>query len=522
MPSVLAIIAFMLLAAMPVSAKDEEPDDSLELAPVFTDGMVIQRDTAVTVWGWAEPGCKVTVRPSWTRKKYSAVADEAGNWKVGIETPPAGGPHTIRISGGGNEIILDDVMSGEVWLCTGQSNMFMTVEGYPAQRTEGNVETILEAPEYEQVIRVFNITGPSGITEPQDRLEGRWERTDGKVTARTSAIAYHFAKNLTKRMNVPVGIITAAWGGCMLEPWISQDYLVKSLEGKVSEERMRTILARRDTPDNAPSQVGTMYNARLWPIRNYAIKGFLWYQGCSNLGDYEYYGPLQAGMVRCWRDMWGDERNAMPFYFVAIAPYYFGSENPDALPRAYFVEKQMESVDLIPNSAIAITETLGFADWIHPAKKIEVARQLSQLAIERTYGIETGLGSGFPYPVEIRFPANSKVETGVIRRSGFDIKITKSANADGKIHVYFANTGAGVGQVYKLGGSVTGFTVAGPDKVFRKARATATGEGNHIIIDDTGISNPVAVRYSFCNVPDGNLTSNLGVPVPMFRTDDWE
>ena len=493
-------------------------EGSLRLASVLTDHLVLQRDTTVLVWGWAAPGSKVAVSGSWNKKSVSsAVTGSDGRWECLLETPEAGGPYSLSVAAGKEKVVLEDVMSGEVWLCTGQSNMEMFVSGFSGQPVEGGFDAILEAPEYSDRIRVFNIKAAKAY-EPQEEVDAAWSRTDGKTASGISAVAYFFAKRLTKVLGVPVGIICSPWGGCRLEPWMSREWLDKSVKGYLSEAQYKAILDRREEEGKAPRQLATMYNSRMYPVKGYTLKGFLWYQGCSNLADNTFYNRLQAGMVECWRNMWGDTDDRMPFYFVSIAPFAYGNDRVSP-SRALFVENQLSSLDIIPNSGAAITETIGDEGCIHPAKKKEVADQLALLAVERTYNVKSGLGSGFPYPERIIFPSNSTVEAEKIHRSGFGIELVRGKEANGEISIRFANTRAGVGRLSAFGAEVKGFEVAGPDKVFHPVKAIANRF--EVILDCSQIADPVAVRYAFHNSSDADLTSTFGVPVPSFRTDNW-
>ena len=475
------ILCAAILAALcsVLSAQDKGQEEAaFQVASIFTDHMVLQREASVPVWGWAEPGTKVMAVPSWDKKKYTATAASDGRWEMKVATPAAGGPYTLNLLAGKKErIFLQDVMIGEVWLCSGQSNMALSMIGGTSQGVVGAFEQIAEAPEYADRIRFFDIKDGKAF-EPQTSVKCKWERTDGAVTANVSAVGYLFAKRLTRSLGVPVGIIANPWGGCLLPPWMPVEYLEKYVKGQIPDEKYQAILDRRDAPDpdrNAPRQVGTMYNARMYPVKGYAIRGFVWYQGCSELifNDIAYYDKLQAAMVRCWRDMWGDTEDKLPFYFTLLAPY--GYSHPEGEGRGYFVENQLASLDIIPNSGVAVTETLGDIGCIHPGRKQEVADQFAVLALERVYGVGTGLGNGaFAHPDRVSFPADSPVE---------------------------------------------GFEVAGADRVFHPVPALANLD--NIVIDCSGIEGPVAVRYAFHNWCEADLQTALGIPVASFRTDDW-
>ncbi len=514
-----AVLLVLSCAALP--AQDAGKDgQAFRVASVFTDHMVLQRETSAPVWGWAEPGTKVTVVPSWDRKKHVCTAGDDGRWEVKVPTPGAGGPYTVTVSAKGQDrIVLEDVLVGEVWLCSGQSNMELNLRGSSSQGVEGSYGHIAEAPEYADRIRFYDIKAGKAF-EPQTDVDCVWKLTTGEVSAGVSAIAYMFAKRLTRYLDVPVGIIANPWGGCLLPPWLPAEYLEKYVKGQIPDASYQNIMDRRDAPDrSAPRQVATMYNARMYPVKGYAIRGFVWYQGCSELifGDIPYYDKMQAAMVQCWRDMWGDTENALPFYFTLIAPY--GYSDPDGTKRGYFVENQLASLDIIPNSAVAVTETLGDKGCIHPGRKQEVADQFAVLALENIYGVKTGLGSGFVHPDRVTFPADAPVQEGKIHQSGYDLEIVKGGEANRTIEIHFADTYVGLGHFSDYGFGVKGFEVAGPDRVFHPVPASARFD--QVTIDCSSIEQPVAVRYAFHNWTEADLRTALGIPVASFRTDDW-
>ena len=514
--SFLTIVAVLFMATPFVFSRE------LKIAGVFSDHMVLQRETSAPIWGWADPGKKVTVTPSWDNKKYVGNAGEDGRWEVRMATPSAGGPYTVSISAGKRgSVTLQDVMIGEVWICSGQSNMELNLIGSTSQGVEGSYDAIIEAPEYSDRIRFYDIKAGKAFT-PQEDLDCQWKKTDGEVAAGVSAVAYFFAKRLTRTLGVPVGIIANAWGGCLLPPWVPMDYMEKYVKGQIPEASYKNILDRRDEPDpnrEAPRQVATLYNSRLYPLKGYSIRGFVWYQGCSELifGDISYYDKLQAAMVRSWRDLWGDSDNELPFYFALIAPY--GYSNPEGPGRGYFVENQLSSLDIIPNSGVAVTETLGDKGCIHPARKKEVADQFATLALENVYGIKTGLGHKFAHPDVVTFPSGSKVATGVRHQAGYDFDVRVSEDPGSSIVIHFADTRIGLGHYSDYGSPVKGFEVAGQDRVFHAVPAVTLWDS--VVIDCSSVKDAVAVRYAFHNWCEADLTTSLGIPVASFRTDDW-
>ncbi len=488
----------------------------LKLASIFTDHAVLQRDASVPVWGWAKPGKKVKIFTSWNKTTTVAKTDETGRWRVNIQTPAAGGPHSMRISGQGESIELHDILSGEVWLCSGQSNMGLTVAGFGAQNPDGAVEDVLEANEYSDRIRLYNIRDRKEFS-PQETLNTSWSKSDAFVTANSTAVGYKFAKRLTKLLGVPVGIIDNSWGGSLIEPWLSEEWYTTKVKPQMPAGNYLWHVSQREKATNDPIQIGTMFNTRMYPIKGYGIRGFLWYQGCGNRGGYGFYDNIQKEMVKNWREAWGDTENKLPFYFTTIAPFHYW--DAPKTQRGYFVENQLASLDSIPNSGAAITETLGEEGNIHPSKKQEIADQFILMAAEDVYHVPTGLGSGFPRPSEVVFPAGSSVEEKTIHQSGFDLKLRRGESDEKVVKVYFANAPLGMMKHSEMSVPVIGFEVAGPDRKFRPVKASCLNAC--VTLDCSAVANPVAVRYAFYNYSDSNLLSSMGIPVPSFRTDDW-
>lgn len=481
--SLAAVIAFFLTA---VSGRATGADPDLKMPSLFCDNMVLQQQTAAPVWGWDAPGSKVTVKPSWSKTSYRTTADENGKWMTRVDTPSAGGPYTLEISGSG-KVTINNVLIGEVWVCSGQSNMEMPVKGYGFQPTEGAVDAVLDAPAYKDRIHIFNVAR-NAADVPQDDCSGIWEEATSKSVANTSAVAYFFARRLAVGLDVPVGIIVTCWGGSAIEAWTPEDVLLKALEGRISKETIEKKLARKK--EDGPVAVATLYNGMIHPLFPYAAKGFVWYQGCTNLDDFTHYDLMQQAMVECWRKGWEDDENSMPFHFVTIAPYRY--DDADRPTRGYFVENQLHSLKLIPNSYAAITETLGDEACIHPAKKQPVADQIALNALSENYGLEN-IFVGYP------------VMTGYSVQND---KIRIEFKAWDGLQPYFDR-------------QIKGFEIAGADKVFHPAFATVVPWETAVVVYSPEVPEPVAVRYSFHNYCESNFTNNYGIPVPPFRTDDW-
>lgn len=458
----------------------------LRVAGVFSDNMVLQRETECPVWGWATPGARVSVSASWNRKAVSAVADADGRWRVSLRTPEAGGPYTLTVRSGKETLVREDILCGEVWVCTGQSNMQMPVGGFGRQPVAGSREAILRAPALADRIRIFKVDADT-TQVPQADVKAEWKKASGTVAAYTSAVAYFFAERLTEALGVPVGIIENAWGGSRIAAWMEAE-TVESLRGTVPDGQVDKTLAERNGTSAYPIQVQSLWNGRMQPIAGYAAKGFLWYQGESDINDM-YYDRVQAAMVARWRELWGC--GEMPFLFVTLAPYGYGNSADEARPR--FVEVQLRSLGLIPSSYAAVAESLGSEHCIHPPHKREIADQFALIALGKVYGQETVYD--FPHPVKYSF-------------------------GDGKAVVEFGDAPFAVGDLSSP--EIKGFALAGADRVFHPAQAKPGGKGGRAVtVSCPEVSEPVAVRYAFHNYVESNLFSPLGTPVPCFRSDDW-
>lgn len=466
-----------------VSAQD------FKVMSLFSDGMVIQRDTLAPVWGKAAPGTKVKVCPSWG-EAVSCRADAGGRWRACIATPEAGGPHSIRISAKGyGDVTVSDVMSGEVWICSGQSNMDMPMKGWGQQYIDGAEEALLRAGLHQDRIRVFHITADT-TSVPQHDVQAVWRHTDMQTLSCTSALAYFFAVRITEMLDVPVGIVVNPWGGSRIQTWMRHEDVESALEGKVEPARLYSFVDRPQERECCPDVTASCYNGRIHPLRGFAARGFLWYQGESDRMDHDVYDDLMTAFAARLRSDWGDDSARMPFLFVTMAPWGMDELDRDNF-RPFLVESQLACLKTIPNSYAAVTETLGSFEFVHPPYKREIADQLALLAFEKTYGLDAGVDVGFPYPSSIEY------------RSG-------------AAFITMGNCNGGI--VCHDGGPVAGFEVAGPDMVFRPASAEIHLH-HRIKVWSAEVPEPVAVRYGFGNYTGANLRSTFGVPVPSFRTD---
>ena len=459
---------------------------TLVLSHLFTDHAVLQQETTLPVWGWGDPG--KTVELSWDGNTYKTKVLTDGSWRVNITTGKAdGAAYTLTVKSGKESLSVNDVVLGEVWLCSGQSNMEMPLSGFGFQEVEGATEAIMAAPETASRVRVFDIKTPK-CTEPQADVDAAWAYTDGAVASKTSAVAYFFGKRLSKTLGVPVGIIVNAWGGSRIEPWMTREVI----DGAgLTEQELKDIYAVQEVPDRWPETPELIWNGRVKPIAGYAAKGIIWYQGCSNMGQPHCYDKLQKAMVEMWRREWGRD---LPFIFTLLAPHDHG--DADGRWRPFFVENQLHTEEILNNSWAVCTETLGNKVTVHPSQKKEVADMMVQRALQNVYGIYSG--------VSIELPRLQGVEY----------------LEDGRVKVTLTQVWNNLMSISAR--DITGFELAGEDRQFHLAQAQVDWDGQTIYVQCPEVSKPVAVRYGWRNWMGANLQKSNGIPVPPFRSDDWE
>lgn len=462
----------------------------VELPTVLGSGMVLQQKSDASLWGKAKPNSTVTVTTSWDKAKKAVKADAQGAWLAKVATPAFGGPYSISISDGDPALVLDNVLIGEVWVCSGQSNMEMPVIGFQNQPIDGSTQTIVNACS-EKNIRMYNVEKATSAT-PQFDCKGQWNVSTPESVANISATAYFFALNLTHSLDgIPVGIIVSSWGGTAIQPW---------MPAACSERVMNDDYLKSNPSDQHENRrMGYLYNAMICPIKNFTARGFLWYQGETNLGNNgigkngtRLYANLMQEMVAQWRADWGDKNNSMPFYYVQIAPFNY--DNPNSMTRGLFVENQVDALKLIPNSGMAGTNDIGHPTCIHPAQKDKVGERLALLAMAQTYGIAKTL------------PVNGPT-------------VKKFEFKDGCAFVEFERITGGFKA--KNLTELTGFDVCGEDKVFYPA--TKAGFINNFVVSVSSdkVAKPIAVRYAFRNYVETNLFNTLGIPPFSFRSDNF-
>ena len=442
--------------------------------------MVLQQNSTVKLWGWAD-GKKVTVTTSWNNHTYQASTDKDGAWLVKVETP-AGGytPYSITISDG-SPVTLSDILIGEVWICSGQSNMEMPMKGNMSQPIDRSLETLLDANNYRNRIRFITVPKAKNTGRRTDFEGQKWEVSSLENTAYCSAAGYFFAKQLTETLNLPVGLVISSWGGSRIEAWLDEPTL-SAIEGMDLQEV-------KSTKRSMAGRLECLYNAMLWPIINFTARGFLWYQGESNISDYQLYAPRMAALIQRWRTLW--EAPDMPFYCVQIAPYQY--KKGEDTGAAQLREAQVAALKSVPNSGIVSTIDVG-DHWIHPAQKDIVGFRLATLALSQTYGMGSKLFSTGPMMTKVDYSGNKAIVT-------------------------FNNATTGLAPSFC---NLEGFEIAGADKKFYPAKARIIGRTCTVEVYSDQVTQPVAVRYAFHDFVEGvTLRNAFGLAAFPFRTDNW-
>jgi sialate O-acetylesterase len=493
-----------IAAALWLNSSDAQ---ALNLPRIFSDNMVLQRDIPVKVWGWAGPGQEVEV--AFAGQKKTAKADAAGKWLVTLDPLKASAePATLVVTAGGEQVAIKSVLVGEVWVCSGQSNMEMSLGG------THNARQVIPAANF-PLIRHFKVKlTTSG--KPQEDLLGDWAVCSPRTAGNFTAVGYHFGLQLHQKLNVPVGLVNTSWGGTRIEPWTDPlgfevSPRLKGISDLIAgaEQRYRqgmalkldlieawvkqsrealdkgTSLPKLPTlPEHALNNSGQptgIYNAMVAPLVGYGMRGALWYQGESNNGEGMLYLEKMKALISSWRRLWG--QGEFPFLFVQLAPYRYN--NPQALPGIW--EAQTAALS-IPNTGMAVITDISTVGDIHPPNKQEVGRRLSLWALAKTYGLSDLVYCGPLYQA-------MKVEGGKA--------VLSFAHAEG---------------LKTLDGKpLTWFTIAGEDKNFVQAKAEIVG--NTVVVSSDAVATPVAVRFGWHETAEPNLGNGAGLPASPFRTD---
>ncbi len=497
-----AAIASCLTSPMGSTAQAE-----LMMPAIFGDSMVVQRNEPVHIWGWTQPGQEVSVQLG--DRSAKGKANDEGRFDISVPSLPAGGPYDLTVKADETKTFTD-VLVGEVWICSGQSNMAWAVQS----ANDADLESL--SADYPE-IRLISVP-QVGTQEPQRDFKGKWTAATPDTVKDFSAVGYFFGRQLHQTLDVPVGLIDNAWGGSAAEAWIPRDVL--EADGKYEsmlsgwdkrmanydfdamvkswEEKHRKWVAdgrkgnapRRPRDDSAGNhRPANIYNGVLLPTIGYTIRGSIWYQGESNAGRAYEYRDLFPLMIQTWRDKWG--QGDFPFYWVQLADFRSEVDEPTDSSWAELREAQTMTMSRLPNTGEAVILNLGESADIHPKNKQDVAKRLARWALAKDYG----------YDIPYRSPTYR------------DVKFE-----DNKAIVKFDHVGGGL-DTFDVP-QLIGFTIAGEDQKFVHAKATIVNKDT-IEVSAESVSNPVAVRYAWADNPVCNVQSKEGLPMTPFRTDDW-
>ncbi len=502
------LLGLLVLALFAATAQAD-----VKLPAIIGDNMALQRSMEVPIWGWADAGEKVTVTLGDQAK--STTADDQGKWMVRLDSMKEGGPTTMTVQGK-NSITVKNILIGEVWACSGQSNMGFTVN------RAINAEKEIASANYPE-IRLFSVP-LVGTQEPQYDCGGKWVVCSPDTVGGFTAVGYFFGREVYNNVKIPVGLINTSWGGSACEAWVRRDVLeadpayadlLASFDkrcadydpeaAKANYEKQRAAWKERVAkakaegkpaprapraprdPRTGQHRPANLYNGMILPILPYAIRGAIWYQGETNAGRAYQYRELFPLMIANWREDWG--QGDFPFYFVQLANYLAVKPEPGESNWAELREAQTMTLSK-PNTGQAVIIDIGEANDIHPKNKQDVGKRLALWALAKDYG----------------------------RDLEYSSPMYKSMKKDGdKIVVTFDHTDGGL--VTKDGEPLKGFAIAGADKKF--VWADAKIDGDKVVVSSSEVADPVAVRYAWADNPVCNLFSKEGLPACPFRTDDW-
>jgi sialate O-acetylesterase len=439
---------------------------NITLPNIFSDNMVLQRNAEVKIWGFANPQEEVVITPSWDTKEYKIKTSNQAKWEIVIPTPKEGGPYTISIKGY-NEVVLKNILIGEVWICSGQSNMEMSA----SWGIENGDEAVKNAENPN--IRLFLVPKLTAIT-PQNNLSGSWTNCTPETMKYFSAVGYFFAKRLQEELKgVPIGLISSNWGGTPAEIWTPEEVIQND---PVLLEAAKT----RKEETYGPNQPGRAFNAMIAPITPFKIAGVLWYQGESNVGSVVYDKTLSA-LITSWRKLW---KYDFPFYLVQIAPYKYGE---DHFGGAIIRNAQRKVIQEVPNTGMVLTSDISTVEDIHPKDKKTVGVRLANLALANTYKVNNTLVNG-PLYKGITIYKN---------------KVVVAFNYAEGLYFKVKNTDL--------------FEVAGADNVFYKANAII--KNNTVVLQSSQVKVPIKVRYAWKNTDQSTLFNKANLPASSFISE---
>ncbi|TDW96329.1 sialate O-acetylesterase [Dinghuibacter silviterrae] len=468
------------------------PAVTLTLAIVLQDNMVIQQNKPFKVWGAAPAGTTVEIQADWMSNPVTVIADRSDTFLGIIDVPRVAPgdykPHTLTVRAGASVITLHNVLVGEVWFCSGQSNMQFSMITVLDSTSE------IAAADHPS-IRLFN-TALNFSDHPLENVKGKWVPCSPETVKGFSAVAYYFGRKLQETLNVPVGLIFSGIGASAAQAYVPEEALAADtqlnrvyLQPYLSSPRSKEVIDGGFSFEKV-TRPFLLYNALIHPFRHLSIRGICWYQGESNRMERDSYTRLTQTLVRCWRT--GFAQGDLPFYYVQVAPYFYDKEDPTLADYAFFREAQ-ERISDLDHTAMVVTMDVGESKNLHPINKKPVGERLAATALAGTYGLEGIVHSGPHYQcMEVR---------------GRDVVI----------HFEPGTLSGGLKTID--GGAPLFFTMAGADKVFYPAVATI--EGDHVVLHSDKVRKPLAARYAFTNYPVTNLENGAGWPAVPFRTDDW-
>lgn len=480
------ILSLVVLASMVVGMQAK-----VKLHHLVSDNMIIQQQTDVRLWGWAKAGRKVVATTSWSNQRAEAKADKQGRWLLTVKSPKASyEPLSITFDDGDGQVTINNVLAGEVWVCAGQSNMEMPVKGFGNCPVLNYNQEIIDAAGKCQV-RSAKI--PSIMrAEPQEDAQTEWRECSPQTVGEFSATGYFFAKLVNRALDIPIGLIEANKGGSRVESWLTKENLKKYTSDPTDSVEICKKWSQWDYHRSLLWGNGT-FN----PILNYTVKGILFYQGCSNVGDPgDQYSQRLKLLVEQWRSQF--KLGEIPFYFVQIAPFVSGDAN--GTWNALLQEQQFKASKIIPNSGLVCTNDAVYpyeGTQIHPAQKQKVGERLAFLALNKTYGMDKIICQSPSYK---------------------DMKVKNDT-----IMLHFNDECGAISRFE----NIEGFEIAGADRVFHPAIANhfwQPGGGywdECIVVSSPEVKEPVAIRYCFKNWQLGNLANAGGLPLFPFRTDNW-
>ncbi len=445
----------------------------LKLPSIFSDNMILQQESVVSIWGWSKSNSQVSINVSWNKKTLKVKSDSEGKWLLKVKTPKSGKSHQMSFQSNNKKVVISNILMGEVWIASGQSNMQMNLDGYRNEPVLGANDAIANSDNSE--IRFFTVErNTSNI--PLENLEGKWSVSSPENSPFFSAVAYSFAKYLNTVLDDPVAIIHTSWGGTPAEAWSDS----KSLQMDFKKSEIKNHVG---TPQHEPS---SLYNAMISPLVNFRIKGAIWYQGESNVSRSSNYAKLKNSMIEGWRREWS--QGSFPFYFVQISPYKY--DGIDKSSSAFLREAQLNTMFNTSNTGMVVSLDVGDENSIHPSRKFILGKRLAYWALNKDYGF-------------------SKIEfSGPVFKS-LEIKENKVM-----IKFDFAENG-----LFCPDDEINNFELASKDKVFFPANAKIMG--NQLEVQSDKVKTPVHVRYGWKNYLKGNLFDVKGLPASSFRSDSW-